>query len=453
VGRDREPTGPTLGNLRLRPRSTVLRPGARSERNGDQADGASDAALDATSAAGWSETQHLVSVVRHESGQPDCAVQFTPINVAGRLVHCKGYSLTRRGRAGQVGFVVITSGNLTGPGLGLDERSNVELAQVSSEMGEIEAFQTAVAYLVGTHALDERKIQVQERDFLLGLRVLGRGAFYRDGNRPLGAEAAFKVVLTEKGKARRKEFAHLTEFGPFDKDAASFSLDPLNMAGVFKKVSRPFSRTFWKNHSLKTLLGQWVVPGVANLVEEILGQDVAPYMQEIKRRSAEGVLSQKALELRKEVEQLRAKELIETKVDSVDTWVAKVRAFRGNEDLVREIVFDRHRVPDPLDAQNRRLVLETIKDIRVQFALAKVPSRTQREIKALLDNGGSGIDRAFESLTNAARSASSEWKEKQAKARKLEFKMPSQEAILAILPRIRDFFDIDGPNTPRRNDK
>jgi hypothetical protein len=81
VGRDREPTGPTLGNLRLRPRSTVLRPGARSERNGDQADGASDAALDATSAAGWSETQQLraVAVLSHvlwETGVTD-AIYFS----------------------------------------------------------------------------------------------------------------------------------------------------------------------------------------------------------------------------------------------------------------------------------------------------------------------------------------------------------------------------------------
>lgn len=380
----------------------------------------------------------MVSALAEACDDPRSQILFVPINVPGRLIHAKGYSVTRSSPLGEVGFVATTSGNLTRRGLGIhEERSNVELVQLSHEPSQVQSFVNTVEQLVSEYPFDDTRIKQQD-DFLLGLKLFARGGFYRNWTRSLGSEVLFRFNLTEKGKDESRRGLETTAFRTYAKDTNSFSVDPLGLASLFEEAAKPLWPHFWKTCSVDTLLGNWVPPGVDELVCRLRGRSLDPYLDAIAARTSQERVADAFRKLEADVNRFGRKDLdlVKNSGESLEAWLEKVHRLRSDKEAVERLVFDRQRVPDPL--HGREIVLALMAELRSRFLRARRHDRTSSALAKLIEGGGQYMDAVYDELAQKAQAEHLRWIVG-------NLRIPLDEEIRVAVSSINEHFDVTPP--------
>ena len=127
----------------------------------------------------------------------DKLVKVLSVRVPGHLLHAKAYAAVKLPDQ-EKGFIVITSGNTTRPGLGLSRASNLEIATLLTEQDSLVEFVDIMREL-GKHQISAQ-LAITQDEFLKALALFGSGSFYHRWNGSLGAEMRFTLTLTRKGK-------------------------------------------------------------------------------------------------------------------------------------------------------------------------------------------------------------------------------------------------------------
>ncbi len=306
-------------------------------------------------------------------------VLVVPVHVTGRLLHAKAYAAIRSDdNKSKRGFVVITSGNATGRGLGLVDASNLELATVLTDTPSLVTFETIMK------ALATRKVSpataLKQDEYLRALALFGRGAFYHKWQSALASEARFTLTLTDAGKreATRKGGA----FRDFEHESGSISRDPLKIQEIFKALPKPFPEAFWRTHGADTLLGYWLPEPIAELVDTVLKTRVDPYLSEIDAKAAPIQVVRWTHVLDLQVKEFSAKGWIEETAKVTRTWAARVKRYQENRELIAARLLPFERLPDDvLRDESRTLVLQTFQRMRDQLFRKTAPKGTKGVLK------------------------------------------------------------------------
>jgi hypothetical protein len=201
-------------------------------------------------------------------------VRIVPVQFPHRLVHAKAYAAISPGCAGSKGFVVVTSGNATHPGLGLASNSNLELAVLITQRSALLDFEKVMRELVKKSVSVSKAMQ--QDHFLRALALFSRGTFYHKWQGSLSSEIRFKLTLTDTGRKARSRGE--TAFRAYQPDADTVSRDPLSIESIFQNIPKPFPPRFWAIYSVETLLGYWLPNPVSEVVNRKLSEKVAPYI-------------------------------------------------------------------------------------------------------------------------------------------------------------------------------
>ena len=130
-------------------------------------------------------------------------VRIVPIQFPCRLLHAKAYAAISPEGAASKGFVVVTSGNATRRGLGLDNNNNVELAVLVTQQSALFDFEKLMRELVNK-SVSTRKAMQQDR-FLLALALFSSGTFYHKWQGSLSSEIRFKFDSHRRGKGSQAQ--------------------------------------------------------------------------------------------------------------------------------------------------------------------------------------------------------------------------------------------------------
>ncbi|MHB1543039.1 MAG: phospholipase D-like domain-containing protein [Gammaproteobacteria bacterium] len=328
-------------------------------------------------------------------------VKVVPVRAPGQLLHAKAYAAIRP-HDQQKGFVVITSGNTTRPGLGLSIPGNLEIAALITEPESLVVF---------THImqeLEEYKISgknaMKQDDFLRALALFKSGQFYHRWQGSLGAEIRFTLTLTRKGKSARKSNAK--EFGGYQFDGHTMSRSPIDIEQVFIDNPKPFNAPFWRNYAVDTLLGYWVPGPVACIVDEKLKEDASPYIKGVEQLLTPQRINRVAGRLKIDINNFRKRKWIEEECSIVDSWETRVNDFRKRTDLIQLRIFPYQKVPDVFTIETRQAITETAKFLREHLSSKKIMSPTKGVVAKFFSNPGMTVeelDKEWERVGKCAR--------------------------------------------------
>jgi hypothetical protein len=305
-----------------------------------------------------SETE-LVGRISNASGIAPGSVKVLPVQIPGHLIHAKAYGAI--GDRNGSGFVVVTSGNATRRGFGLDPNANLELATVTAERWHVAQFKSMMDDLA-THGMSEEHA-IRHDDFLRALALFSSGSFYHRWGGALGSEIRFRLTLTAKGKKARRS----RSFRGYRSDSDTISTDPLNIEKVFERKPKPFSRSFWRTYSVDTLFGYWVPEPIAQIVDDKLTQSMLPYIEKVKQSTSDAIVGTVAKKRAAEVTRYAKKHWIKENRNVVSEWSARVRQFRENDELIALRLRPYQRVPELLSGESRAAVLEATRSLRLQI--------------------------------------------------------------------------------------
>jgi hypothetical protein len=276
-------------------------------------------------------TEELERDLANAAGVALNLVRVVPVQFSQRLLHAKAYAAVGPERTVRKGFLVVTSGNATLRGLGLDDASNLELAVSITQQTELANFEKLIRELV-KKSVSERKAMQHDR-FLRAIALFCSGTFYHKWQGSLGSEIRFKLTLTDAGKKakRRGEMA----FSEYQPDSDTVSRDPLKIESIFQKIPRPFPPRFWAIYSIETLLGQWLPGPVAIVANHRLSEEVAPYVSAVRKRTSAKTVDEVVRQLLSEVKAFKRRGWIEENSSIIGTWRDRVMRFRENEDLIK----------------------------------------------------------------------------------------------------------------------
>lgn len=333
------------------------------------------------------------------SGVPRSEVTVVPIQVRGRLLHAKAYAAIS-GAGDSDGFVVVTSGNATERGLGLAKNANIELATVSTTSSDVSGFKALFEELA-EHEVSEKDALRQDR-FLLALALFSAGAFYHRWQGSLSAEVRFKLTLTEAGREERKRNA--AAFRRYEADSDTMSRDPLEIGKIFETTPKPFPSSFWRTYAVDTLLGHWVPAPIAELVDDKLSRDIAPYVTAIAGRTAPPKVRRIARELVADIEEYASKSWITETPAVVDKWTERVKRFRENDQALKLRIHPYERVPDVLDSSSRAAILHMERTLSAQLGSKIKIGGTKGVVDRFLrgELTRAQLDRAFQELADDA---------------------------------------------------
>jgi hypothetical protein len=307
------------------------------------------------------------------TGVPLKFVNVLPVQFPGRLMHAKAYAAIQPGEEKEKkGFVVITSGNATSPGLGLRERSNLELATVLTDPESLSTFEGVISQLA-EHEVSPADALKKDK-YLGALALFCRGSFYHKWQGSLGSAIRFKLTLTEKGVAERDR--NQATFKRYAPDSESMSRDPLQIQGIFEDNPKPFPDAFWRTYGIDTLLGYWLPKSVAKLADEVLGRQVDAYLDEIDRLTAPRRVRRQSLLLEPEVEEWARNGWIKEDSAVIEAWCNRVEKFRKDRDLLKSRLHPFEKLPEEvLVGESRITVRRTFDLLKEQLMLKPLSKR------------------------------------------------------------------------------
>lgn len=372
-----------------------------------EAKGTATALTVAVDAGEWIKDRRTVRKITRMlakgTGIPGEQIKFVPVHVRRRLLHAKAYAAIRPGGADVTkrGFLVVTSGNATQRGLGLDTHSNVELASVATDESALIAFEQLLSELL-EHEVSEKTALRQDR-YLRALALFSSGVFYHHWPGSLGAEVRFKMTLTTSGKAARKKDARL--FRGYEPDANTLSRDELGIEGVFDAHPKPFPAAFWRTFAVNTLLGYWVPATVASVVDKRLSEGIEPHLEDLRALTSPIQLARVGRRVAERVRDFSTKGWIEESTTAVDAWRTRVLRFRRNKGLIKLRIHPYQRVPDMLEAASRASVLDMEAVLSTQLGQKKALAGTKSIVSRFLSSDMSRLElkQELEELANRAR--------------------------------------------------
>lgn len=327
-------------------------------------------------------------------------VQVGPAWFPGQLFHAKCYALLGPRRdQGRRGCVVMTSGNLTRRGLGLESGGNIEFAHVLKgpkalrEVAEIEQL------LTDEHALSDAREQAHA-ELLLALRLFALGDFYHQWKSPLANATRFTLILTAKG---RRKLRGANTYPGYVPRAKTISRDPLQLGALFGNVGDVFPKNFWRDNSIDTVLGRWVPTGVATAIDEAMQDKLKPYRDKFRAATSRRQLDTLTEVLEREVAEFEGDGYIEADETLVKRWRQRVVELRTDSDALRLHVMRYERLPDPLDVANRSLIIKTIDSVRDRVGTARHPRGLKRLLADFLELDGQPDDADWVALRKGLR--------------------------------------------------
>lgn len=322
----------------------------------------------------------LQTQLAEAAGIDPSMVTVVPVQFTGRLLHAKAYAALRVEGKVVSGFAVVTSGNATGRGMGIDPKSNAELAaRISDRQGLLE-FNAMVSRLATKSPSTETL--VRQSRFLRALALFSRGRFYHRWQGSLSSETRFSFLLTEAGKAAARGDADA--FPGYDSDAETKSRDPIMIERVFHRRPRALPRSFWKVYAVETVMGHWLPDAIARLVDERVADTAEGYVNAVAQHLSDERVTKAADELKKEMERFQANGWTKAGPRLVDTWQKRVVRLRTDHALIRLRVHPYEQVPQLLNSETRSAVLQAALSLEQRLA-GKATTGTRRVVKAYLD--------------------------------------------------------------------
>ncbi len=340
--------------------------------------------------------EEISSKLRSETGTQ---VRVVPVRLGERLLHAKAFAVLHS-TASEKGFVVATSGNATGRGIGLAKSSNVELCVCLSEPRALADFKALFSELLCSEVSDQYAIE-QDR-FLRALALFSSGAFFHHWSGALAPEVRFRHTLTAVGRKARGESRD--EFRGYDSDADTISKDWLDIESVFEKTPKPFPSSFWRTYSLNTLLGYWAPKPIVELVDHVMGQSADPYINAIREKAMPRRLGQAGRSLLAEIRQFNDNGWVkigngESPDLLVEKWKERVEAFSRDADLIKMRIHPYSKKPDLLDSSKRGEILKAIDDLKYRLGKKRVLSGTRAVANTFLFKKATLADLNKEILT------------------------------------------------------
>ncbi len=330
-------------------------------------------------------------------------VEVIPVQFPGRLMHAKAYAAIQPGEDNvKKGFVVVTSGNATDPGLGLREKSNLELATVLTDPDSLIAFEEIINQLAG-HEVSPADA-VKQDEYLGALALFCRGSFYHKWQGSLSSDIRFKLTLTEKGKAERQR--NQATFEGYEPDSDSMSRDPLLIQDIFNRIPKPFPDAFWRTYGIDTLLGYWLPEPVAKLADDVLDQRVDPYLDEIDKHTKPRRVRRRSRLLKRQVKEWSSNGWIKDDLSVIQSWVERVKKFGKNKDLLKSRLHPFEKLPEEiLVGESRATVRRTFDLLREQLMSKPVLKGTKAVLKKFIVNSMTleDLDKEFDRIAKAAR--------------------------------------------------
>lgn len=306
-------------------------------------------------------------------------VEVVPVQLTGRLLHAKAYGALRIEGTTAAGFAVITSGNATGRGMGLDPKSNAEIAACITDRQGLTEFDATVSKLV-TNAPSTETLVRQNR-FLRALALFSRGRFYHRWQGSLSAETRFSFTLTEAGKEAARGDAGA--FPGYESDAETKSRDPVMIETVFRRRPRALPRSFWKVYAVETVFGHWLPEAIARLVDERVAATAEDYVEAVAKHLSDKLVDDAAGVLTAEMIRFRDKGWTKAGPRLVETWRKRVVKLRTDRALIRLRVHPYEQVPNLLTAETRTAVLRASTSLEKRLA-GKGATATRRVVKDYL---------------------------------------------------------------------
>lgn len=310
----------------------------------------------------------------------------------GALMHAKSYAVIQFERAGgnlSGGVVCVGSGNATSPGLGSALRTNVELAYLSNEYGDLREFLEVWGRLMeGRRNLDDALLRFDAYEFAYSL--LARGVFLHDWRNNLTSQICIKYTLTPEGRRAIAVNDELRLLG-FDIDHATINRNPLNLEIDARILPPQFAGTY----TIDTLLGRWCPMSIWNVVEETVRHDqqFQDFLVIFRKATRPLALKEIAENERQIAERLVARGFVTEAPDRIDSWVEKIRTLRDSEDRLARIFLRFTPFDLPYDYSARKQIIELRDslfeslDIRVNmtFVARKIQAAEQEGDLSLLE--------------------------------------------------------------------
>jgi len=327
------------------------------------------------------------------------AVTVTPVQFPGRLLHAKAYAALRVDKKNRRGFVVITSGNATVRGTGIDPKSNIELATCVVDPQGLAEFDELMLSLV--RRTPSEKALVKQSRFLRPLALFSRGTFYHRWQGSLSAETRFSFQLTERGEEAAR--GDVDAFPGYDSESDSKSRDPVDIEEAFKRKPKTLPATFWRTYAVETVLGHWLPAGISQLVEDCVDRTADTYVSAVERHLTDERIQDVSLKLKDEMRQFKRKGWTKGDERLVDGWHRKVARFKSDKGLIKLRVHPYESLPSILTGETRAAVLRAESSLRARLA-GKQAAGTRRLIKRYLNKEVelTELDREFDRLSAEA---------------------------------------------------
>jgi len=195
-------------------------------------------------------------------------VEFRRMKHPGGLFHSKAYALIQRNRAADNGlrdqFLLVTSGNLTRQGLGMDRGgSNFEISYDSTSKAQCQKFMDILHNAWESLVCDDctREVQLTDDDLRINLLLDATYLCKWEGSLRQELSAVFRVSEESMRHVARTN-PRLTEMG------FEIKTNTLRRYYFEDRPGRPFPKRFLKNYTAKTLIGYWCPSTVWKIVEQ-----------------------------------------------------------------------------------------------------------------------------------------------------------------------------------------
>lgn len=217
-------------------------------------------------------------------------LDFRRIKSISGLFHSKGYAVIQRdGKADKIrdNFLLVTSGNLTEQGLGLDGAStNFELSYRSNTKKDVQAFIDIVDDIWDDEKLQAESVSKQsisnmeiQLDILLEATYLCKW----EGSIRQELSAIFKVADESVGKVAMTN-PLLIEM--------KFDIEKRSLGRYYfdERPPKPLPKYFLKNYTANTLIGHWCPSSVWDVVKQVHKDKFKEFKEWLKDATSESAL-------------------------------------------------------------------------------------------------------------------------------------------------------------------
>ena len=259
---------------------------------------------------------------------------------SGTLIHAKGYAIVQRNASGElVGGTLLTgSANLTQRGFGLSEGgpANVELGYITARQADIKAF---VDIFEKLHASEDFRKDLSLLEFdgpeQFKYALLSSGVFLSKWSGNLNALVGMRFPLSQESRRVVAVTAPELRRRGFDTEQNTLTKNYLDLSG--ESLRKQFPRQFTRDYTIETSIGRWCPKPVWDVVEELLTDEHAEFLDAFRRAASDERLDQASDVAESDLQFLIERKLVRPTTGLVERWTAKLKNLRDQEERLRRI--------------------------------------------------------------------------------------------------------------------